>query len=66
MRDAVVIEKAAGRPGAARGQRQGHALALAPQPRFLQARSQDAARALSAHDPRAGGYYAEKQAGGKS
>jgi hypothetical protein len=44
------------RPRAARGEREGDAVAVAPQPRFLQARSQEAPRALSAHDPRAGGY----------
>jgi hypothetical protein len=36
-------------------EREGHARAVAPQRRFLQARGKGAARALSAHDPRAGG-----------
>jgi len=44
------------RSRAARGQRQGTAIAVAPQPRFLQTRSQEAPRAVPAHDPCAGGY----------
>src|SRR5580692_9992585 len=44
------------RPRAARGERQGNAVAVAPQPRFFQARSQEAPRAVSAHDPSTGRY----------
>lgn len=51
------------RPRAARGHREG--VAVAPKPRFVQARNQKAPRALSAHDSPLVDTYTEWPAGGK-